>query len=184
MRHLIMKASSKFSKICDIGTVDYRDRIFFTFDMDWCSDEILDYTLDIIDQCQIKCSVFVTNKTILLDRMLNNDDIELAIHPNFNFLLNGEKTNGSSVEEVIKYYITIIPNPISVRAHSLVQGSQILDLYVKYGLIYDCNLFIPWSANIELKPFYHWNPKLIRVPYFWEDDIHLLYNWEWEEKVN
>ena len=37
------------------------------------------------------------------------------------------------------------------------------------------NHFIPQHAGIELKPWLLWN-RLCKVPYFWEDDLHVLYD--------
>ena len=37
------------------------------------------------------------------------------------------------------------------------------------------NLLIPRNSGIELKLFKSWSKNLIRVPYFWEDDTHILY---------
>jgi len=44
---------------------------------------------------------------------------------------------------------------------------------------YDLNHFIPVSSKIVLKPWYFFDNKLIKVPCFWEDDIHCMYNWDW-----
>ena len=56
------------------------------------------------------------------------------------------------------------------------QGSQVLDSFALNGFYYDLNFLIPRNSNIELKPFLNWEKKLIRLPYFWEDDTHLIYN--------
>jgi hypothetical protein len=99
--------------------------------------------------------------------MRKNPNIELGIHPNFNFLLNGDFRYGKSVEEVIKYYKDIIPEALSVRSHSMTQSSFILDKFEKYGLLYDCNTFIPYSSAIIIKPYKYWTKNLIKIPYFW-----------------
>jgi hypothetical protein len=158
------------------------DDIIFTFDLDWCSDEVLSYTLDLIEKYNVKAIFFVTHKTKLLERMRKNPNIELGIHPNFNFLLNGDFRYGKNINEVIKYYKDIIPEAKSVRNHSITQNSIILDGFYKYGLKYDFNIFIPFTSNIKLKPYKDEVSGLIRVPYFWEDDVHCISEWDWDIK--
>ena len=153
------------------------DKIFLTFDLDWCSDEVLEFLLDILED--IKATFFVTHKTKLLKRM-EKSNFELGIHPNFNFLLNGDFRYGKNIEEVLKYYLDIVEAK-SVRSHSMTQNSNILDIFFKNGLQFDCNTFIPFSSNIILKPYKHWN-GIVKVPYFWEDDVHCIYNWDWDVK--
>ncbi len=175
-----------FENIRNINVEDYlslKDKIFLTFDLDWCSDEVLLYTLEIIEKNDIKATFFVTHYTPLIERMRKNPNIELGIHPNFNFLLNGDFRHGKNVEEVIRYYKDIIPEALSVRSHSMTQSSFILDKFEKYGLLYDCNTFIPYSSGIKNKPYKHWTKNLIKVPYFWEDDIHMIYRWDWDVKL-
>jgi hypothetical protein len=159
----------------------WQDKIFLTFDLDWCSDEVLSYTLDIIEKCDIKATFFVTHNTPLLERMRANPKIELGIHPNFNFLLEGDFRYGKNIKEIIKYYKDIVPEAVSVRSHSLAQSSKMLDIFEEFGLIYDCNTFIPFSSGIEVRP-YNITNKLIKVPHFWEDDVHCLYRWDWNVK--
>ena len=160
----------------------WQEKIFLTFDIDWCSDEVLAYTLEIIEEHDIKATFFVTHKTKLLERMRENKNIELGIHPNFNPLLNGNFKYGKNIDEVIEYYKKIIPEAVSVRSHSMTQNSLILDSFEKFGLIYDCNTFIPLSANVVVKPYKHWTNKLIKILYFWEDDVHCIYEWNWDVK--
>ena len=159
---------------------DYEDEIFLTFDLDWCSDEVLEYLLDILEESGIKATFFVTHKTKVLRKMEKNKNFELGIHPNFNFLLNGHFNDGKNIDEVIKYYLDIVQAK-SVRSHSMTHNSNILDAFLKYGLEFDCNIFVPFSSNIILKPYKHWN-GIIRIPYFWEDDVHCIYGWDWDVK--
>ena len=43
----------------------------------------------------------------------------------------------------------------------------------------DVSFFIPNNNDNIVYPWKYWNNNLIKVPYFWEDDIHLSYNPEW-----
>lgn len=164
------------------NTATWKEKVFITFDMDWCSDEVLAYTLDIIEKFGLKATFFVTHNTPLLERMRKNPNIELGIHPNFNPLLNGEFRYGNNVDNVVAYYKNIVPEAVSVRSHSLTSNSRILDAFAKHGLKYESNTFIPFSASIPLKCWYHWNDELIRIPYSWADDAHFAYEWGWERQ--
>ena len=86
-------------------------KLFLTFDVDWCSDEVLSYTLDIVEKYDINSTFFITHQTALLDRMRENPKIELGIHPNFNPLLN---------KLAAKPLVSpVIPPPIDITQSSL-----------------------------------------------------------------
>ncbi|MCX7870455.1 MAG: hypothetical protein N2485_02630 [bacterium] len=57
-----------FSKINEINLSDYEDKIFITFDMEWAEDEVLDFTLNLIESYKISCTFLVTHKTELLKK--------------------------------------------------------------------------------------------------------------------
>ncbi|WP_419765631.1 MAG: hypothetical protein ACNI28_03660 [Arcobacter sp.] len=163
----------------DVNDLEWKNKIFLTFDIDWASDEVLEYTLDIIEKNNLKATVFVTHDTVLLDRMKSNKNIELGIHPNFNPLVNGDFRYGKNLKEVLEYYLNFVPNAKSVRSHDLKQKTELLKLFSEYGLTYDCNIYLPHNSGIINKPFKHFDNKLLRVPHFWEDDIHCLYEDSW-----
>lgn len=171
-----------FLKIKDIDISkqeSWHNKIFLTFDIDWCSDEVLSYTLDILEKYDIKATFFVTHNTKLLYRMKNNSNIELGIHPNFNYLLDGDFRYGKNIDEVIKYYLKFVPDSISVRSHSLTQSTNIIGKFNDNKLINHCGTHIPYTSNINIKPYKLWN-KIVEIPFFWEDDIHCLYNWDFD----
>lgn len=150
-------------------------RMFLTFDLDWCSDEVLAFTLDILEEYDRCATFFVTHQTSLLDRIRANQNFELGIHPNFNFLLEGDFRFGKNYQQVIEHYLHIVPEAVSVRSHSLTQSSGILEAFAKCGLTHDCNLFLPPKGLP--KPFLHWGAKLVRVPHIFEDDVECLNGW-------
>ncbi|WP_299455606.1 hypothetical protein [uncultured Microscilla sp.] len=152
----------------------WQDKIFLTFDIDWASDEVLNFTIDILEESKAKATFFCTHETKVLDRVRKNPDFEIAVHPNFNFLLNGDHRYGSNVKEVAQYYMDIVPESVTLRSHSLTQNSQILEVFCDLGIRSDCNLLIPLEAG-ETKPFLYSNNRLLRIPYIWEDDTAILY---------
>jgi len=154
---------------------DQFKKIFFTFDLDWCSDIVLDYMLKILESYDVHATFFVTHPTLLLNRIRENPKFELGIHPNFNFLLAGDSRYGKTYKEVIDYFIAMVPEAKSVRSHSLTQSSGILNAFSEAGLTHECNLYLP--PQILPKPHLHWNGKLIRVPHFFQDDIECINGW-------
>lgn len=166
-------------KFSTISTIDldkpysWQDPSFITLDIDWCHDEVLAYSINLLEQAGASATWFVTHNTPLLERLRANPKFELGIHPNFNFLLQGDSRNGRDAEEVVVRMLEIVPEAKSVRSHSMTQSSHLLNLFKDKGLQYDCNHFIPFQANIELKPYRLWN-NLIKVTHSWEDDISCI----------
>ena len=171
----------KSKKIKEVTFEGNCQELYLTFDIDWCSDEVLSYTLDFVEKYNIKATFFVTHETKLLERMRNNSNIELGIHPNFNPLLNGDFRYGKNIDEVIEYYKSIVPEAISSRSHSLTQSAQILQSMIKHGIKYDCNIFIPFDSDIKIKPYNCLNKSITRIPYMWEDDLHEYNKWDYDE---
>jgi hypothetical protein len=149
----------------------WSDVAFLTFDIDWASDEVLNYTLDILEKHDVPATFFVTHETKVLQRIRENPKFELGIHPNFNFLLNGSFEKGHNIREVLRGILDVVPEAESVRSHSMTQNSHILEAFKEAGLTHDANHFISVTAEIELKPWFLWN-GMVRCPYFWEDDVH------------
>jgi len=170
---------SRFSKISHIAVRDFEqhvETIYCTFDIDWACDEVLADTIDLVEEADVCATWFVTHDTPLLKRLRENPKFELGIHPNFNNILaaSPDPNNGKSAEEIVDRLLALVPEAKSVRSHSTTQSSALLQLFRDKGLTYDCNHFIPHQAGIELRPWYLWN-GLIKVPYFWEDDVSALY---------
>jgi hypothetical protein len=163
-----------FGKISDILPEDpetWESRFFLTFDIDWANDIVLSDSIDLVEKADISATWFVTHDTPLLNRLRANPKFELGIHPNFNFLLNGDSRNGSNAEEVIDRLLYVVPEAKSVRSHSMTQSSHLLQLFVDRGLYHDCNHYIPRNSRIKLAPWRYWLKGAIKVPYFWEDDL-------------
>jgi len=164
--------SSLISEI-QINDVDINNKIYITLDVDWACDEVMCDTIELLERYNSKATFFITHTTPILNRLRQNKNIELGIHPNFNFLLNGSLEKGKDYREVISSLLKIVPEAKSVRSHSMTQNSNILQAFTDFELTHDCNHFISVSSQIELKPWYLWN-GLVRCPYFWEDDVHII----------
>ena len=149
----------------------WKNNVFITLDVDWACDEVLSFCLDILLEYNIKATIFITHKTKLIDKIINSKNFEAGIHPNFNFLLNGDFRYGKTYKEVINFYKNLVPNSTSMRSHSITQSSNILDYLIDVDIKHECNLFIPYTSNIKLAPYMHYSNSLTHVPYFWEDDV-------------
>jgi hypothetical protein len=153
----------------------WRDKVFLTFDTDWASDEVLAETLELVESAGVAATWFVTHDTPLLERIRLNPLFEIGVHPNFNPLLDGVRgDNGQSDSgEMLKRTMALVPEAVSVRSHSMTQSSRLLHQFKAAGLTHDCNLFVPLHSGVTLQPWKDWT-GMIRVPYFWEDDIWIL----------
>jgi len=160
--------------IYQYANFNYKKSIFLTFDIDWAHDDVIKDTIEILNAENIKATFFITHDCEVLNELRSNKNFELGIHPNFNPLLNAESDLGSFTQ-VIDYLMQLMPDAKSVRSHSLVQSSRILDYFASCGLRIDANLYIPVNSDIICRPFSIWN-NILRVPHFWEDDLHLLGN--------
>lgn len=162
----------------------WKDKIYLTIDIDWAHDDILQDTIQIIEKAGVSATWFVTHDTQLLGSLRANSRFELGIHPNFNFLLQGDDRLGRTAEEVMDKILEVVLEAKSVRSHSMTQSSRLLDLFKEKGLTHDCNHFIPEQTKIPIIPWKHWN-GLTRVCHYWEDDAACMYeqNTQVEELV-
>jgi hypothetical protein len=153
---------------------DWSTAPYLTFDIDWANDEVLSDTVDLVEQVGVAATWFATHKTPVLERLKENRKFELGIHPNFNFLLQGKHDAGQTARDVIERCLDVAPSAKVVRSHSTTQSSGLLEIFQECGLTHDANHFVPHHTGIELKPWHIWN-GMTRVPYSWEDDVHILY---------
>jgi hypothetical protein len=151
----------------------WEGRLFLTLDLDWAADPVIAHCLDLVEEAGVAATVFVNHDTPLLARMRANSRIELGLYPNFNPLLEGN--GGGSAEKVMRELQQIVPEARIVRSHAITQSSRLLDLFLRFGMTHDSNQFVPAHSGIVLRPYRHWKGGLVRVPYCWEDDVHLEY---------
>ena len=164
-----------FQKInhINIEKENWRNNIFLTFDLDWVNDPILLEIIEFVEKFNVKATWFITHKTKLLDKLRENPNFELGIHPNFNQIVKGEHFHKINFEKIVDDLLVIVPEAVSVRSHCLFQSSTIMDLFAKKKLKYDCNDYISYDSGIILKPWRIWN-NIIKVPHLYEDDIFLM----------
>lgn len=168
----VMRGFSTISQI-KLDDEDSLSNIYLTIDVDWACDKVIESCANILLERNVSATWFITHETPLINDMRGVEQFELGIHPNFNFLLNGDFRNGRCAEEVVDRLLNIVPEAKSVRSHSMTQSSILLDLFFEKGLTHESNHFIPEQSHIELRPWQHW-AGLVKVPYFWEDDVYCL----------
>ena len=174
---LMKKKNLSFGLLSEIkldAPETFEDKIFLTLDIDWAHDEIFADSIELLRELGAKATWFVTHETSVLDYIKDDPDFELGIHPNFNPLLDGSSECSKNAEDVIDDVLKIVPGAKSVRSHSLTQNFRLLDLFSERGLSHDSNDYIPEQSGMDLLPYPHWT-GLLRVPFFWEDNIQCMY---------
>jgi hypothetical protein len=150
----------------------YDNEIYLTFDTDWADEAVLRDTLDLLDARRVAATIFATHASPLLAELTSHPRIEVGLHPNFNPLLEAGP-HGSGAATVVGELHGLFPAAVSVRSHSLVQSSGLQHVFARRGLRYEVNQFVPAWSGITCRP-YREISGLIRVPYFWEDDVHAM----------
>lgn len=169
---------SKISHIDPAKESTYKNRIFLTFDLDWAPDYILEDLYNMIIKAGVQAVFMITHRTVLLEEFGKNENIELGVHPNFNFLLEGDFRYGKNYREVVDYYSRFVPEARIVRSHSLTQNTSIIKYFIEKGYRYELNTMVPYNTCTTMKPFFYLD-EIIKVPHFFEDDINCLITDDW-----
>lgn len=141
----------------------------FTADIDWCSESGIYDLINYLNFNRIKPLVFVTHKSKILAKLKKKNFIDLGIHPNF--LPNS--SHGIDIQEIINFCLDLTGKTLFSRSHSFHENSWINIKLYESGIRFDSNLCCYLEKN--LKPIRHFT-NIIKLPVFWEDDIHLLKN--------
>lgn len=149
--------------------------IAFSCDIDWAPEEVIADTINLFEFYGVKCTFFSTHHSLELSKA-NKKLFETGIHPNFNPLLTGK--SDERPEDVLDNILDIHPEAQGVRSHSMLQSTNILQLFADRKLVYDANHFMPYQKG--LKPFKLWT-GMVRIPYNWEDDVHWAYGFSFDE---
>ena len=151
------------------------DRIAITFDVDWAPDWCVELCLSACRKREVPATFFATHKSDILEDIRRDPMFELGIHPNF---LPGS-SHGKTRQEVLDHCLDIVPEACAMRTHGLYQDSSLLHLIGnEYPQITcDVSLFMPFHDNLQATKFPAGQPPraLIRLPYYWEDDIACLW---------
>jgi len=141
-----------------------------TLDIDWVPDFVIDSVAGILREAGVRATWFATHPGDAVTRIRADDLFELGIHPNF---LPGS-TQGSSVSEVLKYCMDVVPDAVCMRTHAMVQSSPLLMQVMRETPIEaDSSLFLPYMPNISPVELRMDGRSLIRMPFYWADDNYM-----------
>jgi hypothetical protein len=139
----------------------------FTIDLDWASDAVLEYALSPIFKRDIPLTIFSThNSEWLIFHSVNNSNIELEIHPNFNL----NSSHGNSFEDVFNYCNQLTTEKKGFRCHRYFDVNEINEYYKSQGYKYSSNICTDLHY---VQPFYN-RAGLLSIPVFMEDGGFLL----------
>lgn len=146
-----------------------------SLDVDWAPECAIGFVADILFEKRIKATWFITHDSPMIRKLYQHNDLfEFGIHPNF--LPNS--THGSSEREVMEHMARLVPNAKVMRAHALVQSTPLLNMAARdFGIEIDVSLFLPLAPSIQPHKMYfdHVGTGLVRIPFFFEDDLE-MYN--------
>ena len=143
-----------------------------TSDLDWASEDCIEDFLQIARRFSIKPTLFVTHESKAVRRASAAGRVELGIHPNF---LPGSD-HGGDASAIIDFVLGLAPGAKAVRAHRYIGSPDISALFADRGLTIDSNLcrHLETAIAAEVLP-----NGLIRLPVFFEDDIHWSEGHDW-----
>lgn len=145
--------------------------LVLTIDIDWAHDAVIADLAEIVASHGVAATWFVTHPTPVLRDIAATPRQELGIHPNFNPLLEGAGKGDPA--GIISRLREIVPDPSSVRSHSLTRSSRLASLFHAHGLTHESNYLLPPSLGEALRPWRDFF-GLVQVPIRWEDDVRLL----------
>ena len=147
--------------------------IALTIDIEWAPDIAIEKISELLIKNEIKATWLLTHDSPKVRDLFKFGELfEFGIHPNF---LPGS-THGETEDEVMTHLLKQFPGLSIMRTHALVQSTHILNKCVtRYGVKTDLSLFLPKMPNIipHKIRFSKKGKELIRIPYFWEDDLYM-----------
>jgi len=146
-----------------------------TFDVDWAPDYVIDYVSEKLENLKIKATWFVTHYSHSIQKLLDNPLFEIGIHPNF----YNNSTQGNGIDDILKNMKKIVNNAKSIRTHGLYQSSEMLLKLNKYGIENDVSILFSNDSNIT--PHYSKFFKITRIPFYWEDDVEMENEIDWND---
>lgn len=138
--------------------------VCLTLDLDWAPDHVLEDTRLLLQQVGLPVTIFATHQSPGAAALLALPDCETGVHPNF--------LGGADQDAVLTRLLTAFPTAVGVRSHELYFDSRLLPLFQRKGVGYFSNDLM--FLHSGLAPYYDWS-GLVRLPLFWEDDVHCLY---------
>jgi hypothetical protein len=148
-----------------------KDEYVLTLDIDWAPDFIITKVANILIAKNVKATWFLTHTSPIITNLLDKPDLfELGIHPNF----MPTSTQGNNQEEILAHCLSLVPNVESMRTHSLMQSTPLLNkILQKTNIKRDSSIYLPHLEGIHPVSYWWKGKKIIRYPIFWEDDLEM-----------
>ncbi len=159
---------TEFIHFRDIDTArasSWSGKRVLSIDIDWAHDVVLEDTINLIEQAEVKACFFVTHETPLLARLRANPLFELGLHPNFDPLLGGEGTR--TARDIVMDLARIAPEAKVLRSHAMTTSGRWLELYREAGVTHLSNYLMFGDTSIH--PFPQLN-GLVEAPVHFADD--------------
>jgi Polysaccharide deacetylase len=139
-----------------------------TLDIDWAPDFAIDFATELLAEQRVKATWFVTHASAAVERLAARPELfELGIHPNFAF----GSTHGETPLAVLDHCLRLVPRARSMRAHSLLTSSPLLNLVAaETPLVAELSVFLPGAAGLQPVPYTYGGRTVYRIPFYWEDD--------------
>lgn len=139
----------------------------FSSDIDWASEEVIQYSHELVTGDQLKLTYFNTHPSLFLDELTQTARAKILIHPNF----LADSSHGGSFQEVIDYCHKLVPDADGFRCHRYFEVNDIMDDFFKKGFKFVSNHCTRCETHI--KPLRH-RSGLLSMPIFLEDGGYLL----------
>tara|TARA_B100000989_G_scaffold1766_1_gene1113 strand:+ start:6915 stop:7643 length:729 start_codon:yes stop_codon:yes gene_type:complete len=150
------------------------NKIVLSFDLDWASDEVIDYTYQKVRKAGVKATFFVTHPTPLIERFADDPKVQLGLHPNFNpfFSKNGQESTEESFQYLSDLKRSLLPSAKIIRSHSLTTSSLLLSQFWDLGFEISSNYAM--FGQTGLYPFHH-PSGIVEMPIFFGDDGYISF---------
>ncbi|HLB42257.1 MAG TPA: hypothetical protein VJN02_05300 [Gammaproteobacteria bacterium] len=139
----------------------------FTSDIDWASEDIIQYSHHTLSGNDLKLTYFNTHTSPFLNELDQSEQIRMLIHPNF----LPDSSHGTSFKEVIDYCLKLASNADGFRSHRYFEVNDIMDEFAKRGFKFVSNHCT--QCETYIKPLKH-RSGLLSIPIFLEDGGYLL----------
>lgn len=149
--------------------------VCISFDIDWAPDFMIDGLSALLARTPRPFTVFCTHDSPATRRLLALPGCEVALHPNF---LAAAEPGGDSAPlaareaRILDDLRARFPDARGVRNHALYYHSRLLALFHRASVSYLSNDLCFLAPGLAAHR--DWS-GLVRVPIYWEDDVHCVY---------
>ena len=144
-------------------------RFVMTMDTDWAPQFVINHALAMLAEHAIPTTIFCTSPYNFPRKLLDEGNLEIALHPNF-MPDSTQGPAGASEEDRLRHLLEIYPEAKGSRSHRLYWHSGIRKLLMRNGLTYDASIFCPLQSHLKGYDYY----GLTRFPIWWADGYHLM----------